>query len=308
MTHRRTWTDFPPSLHRRLEALLGERVVRTSSCAGGFSPSSAEIITAGSGRSLFVKAVRERDNPASMELNEREATTLRAMPAGAPIPPLVDAFTHDDWFVLVTEAAPGKLPEVPWTPRQLDQVLRALDALQAGTTPCPVAALPTLPQILGPDLLGFERVAADPPPDLDPWLTERLGGLRAAARRGIDALAGDTLCHADVRADNLLIAEDGTVSFVDWAYASRGSRTADALQLLASVDDPAGNLQLNARIDAVLDEHQLPGQIATDVLTGILGFFVDAARRPHDPRLPLLREHRLRRRDSLLRLVQERWT
>ena len=149
----------------------------------------------------------------------------------------------------------------------------------------------------------------DPIPDERPrvldiaaviWLLTLVALVVTAAMVGFD--------HADVRADKLLIAEDGTVSFVDWAYASRGSRTADALQLLASVDDPAGNLQLNARIDAVLDEHQLPGQIATDVLTGILGFFVDAARRPHDPRLPLLREHRLRRRDSLLRLVQERWT
>ncbi len=306
-THRRTWTDFPPSLHRRLEALLGEPVVRTRSCAGGFSPSSAEVITGSSGRRLFVKAVREQDNPASMDLNRREAETLRAIPATAPVPPLVDAFTQDDWFVLVTEVAPGTLPEIPWTPWQLDRVLEALDALQAGTTPCPVQELPSLTETLGPDLLGFDRVAADPPPALDPWLADRLGMLRAASRRGIDALAGDTLCHADVRADNLLLAEDGTVGFVHWAYASRGSRTADALHLLASVDDPAGVLEVNARIDAVLDAHGLPREIGTDVLTGILGFFVDAARRPEDPRLPLLRAHRLRRRDSLLRVVRERW-
>lgn len=307
MTHRRTWSDFPPSLHRRLEALLGEPVVHTRSCPGGFSPSSAEVVTGGSGRSLFVKAVREQDNPASVALNQREAATLATIPAGAPVPALVDAFTQDDWFVLVTEPAPGDLPEDPWTPPQLDRVLRALDALQAGTTPCPVEGLESLPDILGPDLLGFDRVAADPPPDLDPWLADRLGALRAAARRGIDALAGDTLCHADVRADNLLLAEDGTVSFVDWAYASRGSRIADALQLLASVDDPAGDLGVSARIDAVLDAQGLPGQVGTDVMVGILGFFVDAARRPEDPRLPFLQAYRLRRRDSLLPLVRERW-
>ena len=307
MTHRRTWSDLPPSLHRRLETLLGESVAHTRSCRGGFSPSSAEVITAGSGRSLFVKAVREQDNPASMELNEREAMTLRAIPADAPVPPLLDAFTHDDWFVLVTEAAPGKLPDVPWTSSQLDRVLRALDDLQARTTPSPVNGMPSLPETLGPDMLGFERVAADPPPDLVPWLADRLDELRAAARRGIDALEGDTLCHADVRADNLLIADDGTVSFVDWAHASRGSRVSDALQLLSSVDDPTGDLQVNARIDAVLDAHGLHRQTGTDVLTGILGFFVDAARWPDDPHLPLIQEHRLRRRNSLLPVVTERW-
>jgi hypothetical protein len=43
------------------------------------------------------------------------------------------------------------------------------------------------------------------------------------------------------------------------------------------------------------------------VLAGILGFFVDAARWPEDPRLPLLRAHRVLRRDALAALVQERW-
>src|SRR5690625_2243315 len=216
MTHRRTWNDFPPPLRRRLEALLAEPVVHTRSCRGGFSPSSAEILIGSSGRSLFVKAVRDRDNPRSRELNSGEASVLAAMPEAAPVPALVDAFAEGDWFVLVTQVAPGALPEQPWTPAQLDQVLAALDDLQAETTPCPVEGLRSVPETLGPDMLGFEHVAADPPPDLDPWLAAHLDALREAARRGIDALDGDTLCHADVRSDNLLIADDGTVSFVDW--------------------------------------------------------------------------------------------
>src|SRR5699024_1631437 len=162
------------------------------------------------------------------------------------------------------------------------QVLRALDDLQEATTPCPVRALRSVPDTLGPDLLGFEHVAADPPQDLEPWLADRLDGLRASARggvgaldgkspgragvraaprRAIDAPAGNPLCHADVRADNMLITDHGAVSFVDWAHASRGSRVSDALQLLSSVEDPDGTLRVNARIDVVLETHGLPRQV-----------------------------------------------
>lgn len=125
-----------------------------------------------------------------------------------------------------------------------------------------MTGLRTVPETLGPDMLGFDRVAEDPPADLDPWVAEHLELLRESAKRGIEALDGDTLCHSDVRADNMLIVEDGTVSFVDWAHASRGSRVAYALQLLFSVDDPHGLLDLNARVDAVLDAHGLPARSA----------------------------------------------
>jgi len=307
MTGRLTWDDLPPALRRRLEELLGDPVARTRSCMGGFSPSSAEILTASSGRELFVKAVRGRDNTGSLRLNRDEAAVLAALPATSPAPSLVDSFTDGEWFVLVTEVAPGSLPDQPWTSEQLDRVLEALDRLQARATPSPVGGLRSVTDSLGPDMRGFDRVAADPPEELDPWLRGHLDELRAAARRGIDALDGDTLCHADVRSDNLLLTGDGAVALVDWAWASRGSRIADALQLLSSVEDPEGALGVNARVDAVLDAHRLPHQVGTDVLAGVLGFFVDAARRPHDPSLPLLGVHRRARRDSLLPLVRARW-
>ena len=307
MTLRLTWADFPDSLRRRLEALLGQPLERTTSCSGGFSRSSAEILHGAGGRSLFVKAVREADNPGSLRLNRAEAAVLAGMPPAAPVPTLVEAFTLEDWFVLVTEAAPGRIPAQPWDQGTLDQVLDTLDALQRATTPCPIADLPSLEESLGHDLQGFDRVAEDPPTDLDPWLAERLPALQAAARRGLGALAGDTLCHSDVRADNLLVTDDGRTSIVDWAWASRGSRVADALQLLSSVADPDGTLEVNRRIDAVLDAQGMDRQCGTDVLAGILGFFVDAARWPEDPRLPLLGAHRARSRDTLFALVRERW-
>ena len=92
---------------------------------------------------------------------------------------------------------------------------------------------------------------------------------------------------------------------VDWAHASVGSPVADALQLLSSVDDPCGALKVDEKVDALLAAHDLPSATGTDVLVGILGFFVDAARLPST--LPSLREHREARRDGLLPLVRTRW-
>src|SRR5699024_9316462 len=166
MTHRRTWDDFPPPLRCRLEARPGEAVARTRSCEGGFSPSSAEIRLGASGSALFVEAVRGRDNAASRALTGAEPGVLAALPATAPVPALWDVFEGGRWFVLVSRAARGALPRAAWTPAQHDQVLSALDDLQEAATACPVRALRSVPDPLGPDLLGFEHVAADPPQDL----------------------------------------------------------------------------------------------------------------------------------------------
>lgn len=73
MSHRRTWSDFPAPLRSRLETILGGPVVQVRSCMGGFSPSGAEILISTTGRTVFVKAVRDRDNPGSVDLNRREA-------------------------------------------------------------------------------------------------------------------------------------------------------------------------------------------------------------------------------------------
>src|SRR5690625_1665734 len=134
MTHRRTWDDFPPPLRCRLEALLGEPVARTRSCEGGFSPSSAEILLGASGSALFVKAVRDRDNPASRALNGAEADVLAALPATAPVPALVDVFEEGGGLVRAARAAPGGRAEARGTPAQLDQALRGASERQRAQT------------------------------------------------------------------------------------------------------------------------------------------------------------------------------
>jgi hypothetical protein len=308
-----TWEDLPDSVHARIEVLLGGPVASVHTAPGGFSPSSASIVRAaarpgGPERpALFVKAVTAAINPGSDELNRREARVLAALPPEVPAPKLRAVFEDGEWFVLVTEAIEGENPPVPWRPRDLDAALEALWRLQEFATPSPVPDTPALGDTIGGDLRGFDRVARNRPTDLDPWLASRLAELDEAAVRGVAALAGDTLVHADLRADNMVLGRDGELRVVDWPWASHGSRFADAVMLLGSVQDLHGDLQVSARVDAVMQRLGEDPARATDLLTGILGFFVDAARLDADPSMPTVREHRRRSRDRLLPLVRSRW-
>ncbi|MGP9694151.1 phosphotransferase [Brachybacterium sp. AOP25-B2-12] len=306
MPHRRTWSDLPPAVRARVEMTLGGGPRSVRSCEGGFSTSTADVLTGPADREVFVKAVRRQDNPGAWDMNHREADVLASIPHAAPVPDLLDVFEDGDWFTLVTTVAPGRMPEQPWRPEHLDATFRALDLVQGAATTASVAHLPSVPEVLGHDLRGLERVAADPPADLDPWIAARLPALAESAVRGIPALDGDLLCHCDLRASNLLVAEDGTVTVVDWAWAGRGSHLADPVQLLASIEDPTGDLGLSARLDRVLDRHAIARSVGTDALVGILGFFVDAARF-EDTEVAGLQAHRVRRRDLLLPLVRRRW-
>jgi thiamine kinase-like enzyme len=41
--------------------------------------------------------------------------------------------------------------------------------------------------------------------------------------KAIAHLGGNTLVHFDIRADNIVLGNDGRVSFVDWPWACRGA-------------------------------------------------------------------------------------
>ncbi|GAA1724723.1 aminoglycoside phosphotransferase family protein [Brachybacterium phenoliresistens] len=306
MRPRLRWSDLPESVRLRVQHRLGAEVSWTIPCTGGFSPSTAEIVAADTGRRLFVKAVRAEDNPDSPRMNRAEAHALAHIPSSAPVPAFVDAFTDGDWFVLVTEVGPGQTPAQPWTGDDLDHVLDALDHLQSVCTPNPVPDLPRAADALAEDFLGFSRIAEDRPPGLDPWILEHLRDLELAEERGLAAIDGETLCHLDVRADNLLIAPGGGVSVVDWAHACRGPRWLDALLFLGTVEDRHGELAVSARIDELMTHHGLPRRTGTDVLCAFLGFFVDAARRPDPESVPGLGAHRARYAEWLVPLIRLR--
>jgi aminoglycoside phosphotransferase (APT) family kinase protein len=300
------WSDLPQRVRRAVEEIIGDRVVEAVSQRGGFSPGTADRVRTVTGRRAFVKAVSPAQNADSPAMHRREARITAALPAEAPVPRLLGC--HDDgyWVALVLEDVPGRQPATPWLPDELTAVLATLDELAERLTPCAVPGLPTAAERLAVDLTGWHRIRAEPPADLDPWLAGHLDELCRLADRGLAALTGDTLTHTDLRADNLLISDDGSVTLVDWPWACLGPAWLDTLLLLINVrlfgDRRSEQLLALRPTVAGVDPLDLTGALA-----GLAGFFLDGARRPPPPGLPTLRAFQHAQAEVTISWLRERW-
>jgi aminoglycoside phosphotransferase (APT) family kinase protein len=287
-----------------VEEIIGDAVVESVSQTGGFSPGTADRVRTTDGRRAFVKAVSPAQNEHSPELHRREARVTGALPASVPAPRLLGCYDDGGWVALVLQDIEGRHPATPWLPDELKLVLATLDDLAASLTPSPLPDLPMATDSLAEDFAGWRRISADPPADLHPWIARHLDELCVLADRGVAALAGDTLVHTDIRADNLLLGPDGRVTVVDWPWACRGPAWLDTLLLLVNVrlfgghDTPA----LLARRAALTGADE-DGLVA--VLAGVAGFFADAARQPPPKGLPTVRAFQQAQADAVVSWLRE---
>ena len=196
------WEAVPESVREAVEAGLGSRVAEAVTQPGGFSPGCAARLRLEDGRSVFVKAVGSEPNPDSPWLHRGEAKVAAALPAETPAPKFL--FSHDDgdWVALVFEDVDGHEPEVPWRRDELDRVLDALTDLSRALSPAPIDA-PPLTERYRELFRGWRLLAAGTPEDLDHWAAGRLGTLAELEARWEEASTGETLLHADIRADNI---------------------------------------------------------------------------------------------------------
>ncbi|MET3426742.1 aminoglycoside phosphotransferase [Actinoplanes tereljensis] len=295
------WLDLPAAVRFRIETIVGGGRVETAvSQRGGFSPGTADRVTTETGRRAFVKAVHPAINSRSAELARMETRVSTALPRTAPVPQLLGAFDDDDWVVLVLEDVDGAQPRTPWVEVEFDAALAALTELAAAVTPSPVGDLPTTAERFAEDFASWDRIAADPPADLDPWLAGRLPELATAAKRSLDALSsGNTLVHCDIRADNMLVRhDDGRVVIVDWPWGANGPEWVDRLLLGVNVyvhgGDPARALDT---VDPA---------VVTDFLAGLVGYFEHICRLPPPPAIPTVRAFQRRQADALRPWLRER--
>lgn len=301
------WVDLPDHVRRAVEAILGGRVVEAVSQVGGFSPGTADRVRTAEGLRAFVKAVSPALNEHSPVLHRAEARITAALPASAPVPRLLGHYDDGEWIVLVLQDIEGRQPATPWLADDLRRVLAVLDDLAALCTPAPVADLPDAAAMLAEDLTCWWRVAADPPAGLDPWVAEHLDELCVRGDRGLAALVGDTLVHADVRADNVLLGPDGAVTLIDWPMACRGPAWLDSLMLLMNVrlygghDTHALLVERSATTGAAMAD-------LLDVLVSFAGFFTHNARLPAPPGLPTLRRFQQAHADVLVSWLREEFS
>ncbi|WP_328466172.1 aminoglycoside phosphotransferase family protein [Actinoplanes sp. NBC_00393] len=288
------WADLPVPVRHRVEDVIGGGpVIEARSQPGGFSPGTADRVCTASGRRAFVKAVTPAINPDSAVMARRELRITAALPGHAPVPRLLGGFDEDDWVVLILQDVAGAHPRTPWVSSEIDAAVTALHDLAAALTPAPVPGLPRATDYLAADFGGWAALAAGPPADLDPWAAHHLDLLADAASRGITAIsAGETLVHGDIRADNMLVREDGRIIIVDWPWGCLGPAWLDSVLLAVNVIVHGGD---PARVLAGVDRDD-----AVAVIAGVTGYFQRQSRRPPPPGLPTVRAFQRFQGDALL--------
>jgi hypothetical protein len=218
------WADIPPAVRTAAEAELGAAIVSDVPQAGGFSPGLASRLTLANGRRVFAKAIGRERNPRSPELYRREITVMTALPSTVPAPRLRWSYDDGDWVMLVLDDVEGRMPRQPWDPQEFTQVTNALERLSETLTPAPIPAM-SIVEDLAENFQSWHTISGDAAlaDRVEPWARQALPRLVELEAGWADAARGNTLCHADLRADNLLLCAGGSVMVVDWPYAVTGA-------------------------------------------------------------------------------------
>jgi len=300
------WTDLPSHVRAGVEVILGAAVSEATSQQGGFSPGSADTVRTVDGRRAFVKAVGSQLNEHSPAIHRREAAIAAKLPETLPVPSLMGTFDDGEWVALVFSEVQGRHPHIPWRREELMLVLDALLTMSLTSVPPALEHLPTLEHELSDAFNGWARIRKDPSEASDPWVLENLDALQQHAERGRKDLAGRSLVHTDIRADNILITPANRPVFVDWPWACIGSGWVDALSVLVNVRvfDP------DFDVDAVLQSHGVFAGATADSVNGVLSGFgaylMDVARQPAPPGLPTVRAFQRRQGEAVVRWLRHR--
>ncbi len=179
-----TWHELPARVRGGVEDILGAAVVEAVGQAGGFSPGSADRVRAADGRRAFVKAVGASPNPRAPLIHRREIEVTAALPPRVPAPRLLGSYDDGDWVALVLEDVPGRAPATPWRASEAGLVMAALAGMAAALTPAPLLGGSSPGgEIVASGSTAWQRIAADPPSDLDPWAAAHVDLLAATAAR-----------------------------------------------------------------------------------------------------------------------------
>lgn len=287
---RLSWAGLPPRVRAAAEASLGAAVTEDFPQAGGFSPGLASRMVLADGRRVFAKAISSARNPRSPGLYRREIEVMKAIPPAAPVPGLRWSYDDGEWVLLVLDDVDGVMPSVPWRRDELARVLPALGRLAAVLTPAPAGALPIAAD-LGGNFRSWRVIAGDPglAARIGSWEREHLEVLVRLESGWEPAAAGNTLLHADLRADNLLLTRDG-VMVIDWPYAVSGAAWVDGLLFLISAAADGGVDPQEAWAGYEPAGQAGPGAVNA-VLAAAAGDFTYQSLLPAPKNLPSLREH-----------------
>jgi aminoglycoside phosphotransferase (APT) family kinase protein len=286
------WSAVPGPVRFGIERICGSPVVRAKSQAGGFSPGVAARLECADGTRIFVKAVSAAANPDTPDMHRREAQVLCSLDpiiasGELPAPRLRGMLEADGWTAIVLEDVDGRQPTLPWEQAELTDVLTAADQLADALTPSPIEAR-SLADLFGDDFTGWRTLAAGPDRGrIDSWSLAHLDALAELERDWPQHAAGDTLLHADIRADNVLITGDRVI-FVDWPHACLGAAFVD-LMLLAPSVAMQGGPQPDELLAMTRSGRAASREAVAAVACAMAGYLTERALRPAPPGIPTVR-------------------
>jgi aminoglycoside phosphotransferase (APT) family kinase protein len=280
------WQNVPAQVRAALEMRLDARVVEAVTQPTGFSPGLAARLLLDDGRRVFIKAVSEDANPDTHDIHRREARILAALPERVPAPRLLWSFDELGWVALCLQDIEGKHPHEPWTDHDLDLVIACVEKMSRDLTPSPIETEQTVAEFFQRTVNGWGIALARGEERLDPWIRRNLGRLAELEARAPGLVAGESLVHCDVRADNLLIAGE-SVYILDWPGARVGAAWIDLVAMAPSVV-----MQGGPRPEEYLSRLDLRGvsSSAIDaVVCSLAGYFVVRALEPAPQGIPTVR-------------------
>src|SRR3954469_18851959 len=193
---------------------LGSRVVSAETQEGGFSPGVAARLVCADGTRAFVKAVSSEANAESPGMHRREVKITAALPEAAPAPRLLASYDDGTWVALLLQDVEGRHPHLPWREVELRRVVDSVDELFADLTPCPVPDARSVDDDWRNQFSNWREAAATgAPAGVDEWCLRHLDRLAELESRWVEAAAGGTLLHLDLRADNMIVSAAGSGSW-----------------------------------------------------------------------------------------------
>ncbi len=277
------WHFLPPHIRFAVEQRLGSAVVDVVSQGGGFTPGFASVLTGLDGRRAFVKAASCVAQRIFAESYREEARKLAVLPAAVAAPRLLWTI-EEDWIVLGIEYVEAELPARPWTEHQLGLSLDAVEAMGTTLTPAPPeldlgTALDELADFVG----CWSHVGATTP-DLPHWQEAA-----ALAGRLAEAVPGNTVVHADIREDNLLIDATDQVWICDWNWPFRGAQWLDLVMLL--IQAYGDGIDAEAIVAERAATRDVPPEHIDILLALLTGYYFKHGDQPAPTSSPWVRAH-----------------
>lgn len=279
------WPHLPPPVRREVERRLGAAVVEADSQRSGYTPGFASVLTCADGSRHFVKAASTTAQRLIAHSYAEEARKLRILPPELAAPRLQWQCEPEGWVVLGIEYVDARLPGRPWTQQDLAAASASLVEAAEVLTPAPGIGLGTPKEEFAawPSYWTQVQAAYDGVDQADE--AEELAG------RFAEVLAGDTLCHTDVRDDNLLFTTDGRVLLCDWNWPVVGAAWFDSLCLLIG---PRGD---GLDVEEHIATHPLLGAVPAEdidvVLALLAGYFLKSSAEKVPANSPYLRDVQL---------------